>query len=96
MKVKLPADVLAAQMLNSHKRFVDFNSIQQHLAMEMLTTHIEATRKLGTPDSLKAAATDAIFLASIYEQSYEPIPSHTRSASSSLNSDYTSGWAEEL
>lgn len=96
MKVKLPANVLAAQLLSVSPRFTDFADVQRQMAVEMLTIHIEASRKLGTPASLKAAATDAIFMASIYERAYEPIPASYSTASSSLNNSHLSAWAEDL
>lgn len=96
MKVKLPPRVLASQLLGAHQRFVEFSDIQQGLALEMLTTHIEATRKLGTPGSLKAAVTDAIFLASMNETAYEPIPVNTQGITSSLNNLHGAVWAEDL
>ena len=96
MKIKLPARALAAQLLNAHQRFTKFSNEQRLLALNMLTTHIEATRKLGTPGSLKAAATDAIFLASMNETAYEPIPATTHSISSSLSNLHDAIWAEDL
>lgn len=96
MKIKLPARALAAQLLSAHQRFTKFSNEQRLLALDMLTTHIEATRKLGTPGSLKAAATDAIFLASINETAYEPIPDTSHSISSSLNNLHGAIWAEDL
>jgi hypothetical protein len=96
MKVKLPPRVLAAHLLSSHQRFIDFSAMQRGLALEMLTTHIEATRKLGTPGSFKAAVTDAIFLASMNETAYEPIPTNTHSISSSLNNLHGAIWADDL
>ncbi|MBL8204249.1 MAG: hypothetical protein JNM09_08465 [Blastocatellia bacterium] len=96
MKIKLPARTLAVQLLSAHQRFTKFSNEQRLLALDMLTTHIEATRKLGTPGSLKAATTDAIFLASINETAYEPIPVNTHSISSSLNNLHGAIWAEDL
>jgi hypothetical protein len=96
MKVRLPARALAAQLLTAHQRFISFSTEQRLLALDMLTTHIEATRKLGTPGSLKAATTDAIFLASINETAYEPIPSSAHSISSSLNNLHGAIWADDL
>lgn len=96
MKIKIPARALATQLLSAHQRFTRFSNEQRVLAVDMLTTHIEATRKLGTPGSLKAAVTDAIFLASINETAYEPIPTVTQSISSSLNNLHNSVWAEDL
>ncbi len=96
MKIKLPARALATQLLVAHQRFTKFSNEQRLLALDMLTTHIEATRKLGTPGSLKAATTDAIFLASINETAYEPIPVITGSISSSLNNLQGAIWAEDL
>jgi hypothetical protein len=96
MKVKLPARALAAQLLTAHHRFTKFTNEQRLLALDMLTTHIEATRRLGTPGSFKAAVTDAIFMASINETAYEPIPTTTHSISSSLNNLHGAIWAEDL
>lgn len=96
MKVKIPARALATQLLTAHQRFISFTNEQRLLALDMLTTHIEATRKLGTPGSLKAATTDAIFLASLNESAYEPIPDSTVSISSSLNNLHNAIWAEDL
>lgn len=96
MKIKLPARALATQLLTAHQRFTKFSNEQRLLALDMLTTHIEATRKLGTPGSLKAAVTDAIFLASINETAYEPIPVVAGSISSSLNNLHGAIWAEDL
>ena len=96
MKVKLPPRVLASQLLSAHQRFVQFSDLQQGLAMDMLVTHIEATRKLGTPGSFKAAVTDAIFLASMNETAYEPIPVQLHGISSSLNNLHGAVWAEDL
>ncbi|HEX4946058.1 MAG TPA: hypothetical protein VFZ34_05320 [Blastocatellia bacterium] len=96
MKIKLPARALAAQLLNAQQRFASFSNEQRLLALDMLTTHIEATRKLGTPGSYKAATTDAIFMASIHETAYEPIPTAPHSISSSLNNLHGAIWAEDL
>ena len=96
MKIKLPARALATQLLTAHQRFTKFSNEQRVLALDMLTTHIEATRRLGTPGSLKAAVTDAIFLASMNETAYEPIPVITHSISSSLNNLHGAVWAEDL
>lgn len=96
MKVKLPPRVLASQLLSAHQRFANFSDLQRGLALEMLATHIAATRKLGTPGSLKAAVTDAIFLASMNETAYEPIPVNTYGISSSLNNLHGAIWAEDL
>ena len=96
MKVKLPPHVLAYQLLGPHQRFANFSDTQQGLALEMLATHIAATRKLGTPGSFKAAVTDAIFLASMNETAYEPIPINTHGISSSLNNLQGAIWAEDL
>lgn len=96
MKVKLPPRVLASHLLSEHQRFADFSDTQRGLALEMLTTHIAATRKLGTPGSLKAAVTDAILLASMNETAYEPIPANTQTISSSLNNLHGAIWTEDL
>ncbi|HYE73246.1 MAG TPA: hypothetical protein VEF04_07945 [Blastocatellia bacterium] len=108
MKLKLPARDLAIQLLSAHKRFLPsdtctpgcccrhFNNEQRKIAVEMLTTHIEAMRRLGTPGSLKVAATDTIFLASLNERAYEPLPSYTHSASSSLSDAHIAAWTEDL
>lgn len=96
MKIKLPPHALAAQLLNAHQRFLDFSDSQRGLALEMLATHIEATRKLGTPGSFKAAVTDAILLASMNETAYEPIPTSGHSISSSLGNLHGAIWAEDL
>ena len=109
MKVKLPARLLATQLLSVHKEFLSadqcapncrcrhFTEEQRQLAIEMLTTHIEACRRLGTPGSLKAAATDTIFMASLNERAYEPIPAHAfGSTSSSLASPHGESWGEDL
>jgi hypothetical protein len=109
MKSSVPARVLATQLLSVHKQFLSadvcgcsehqcclhFTEAQRHLAIEMLTTHIEATRRMGTPGSLKAAATDTIFMASLNETAYEPIPGRELSAGSSLSGSH-SAWSEEL
>lgn len=96
MKVKMPPRALATQLLGAHPRFMSFSDLQQGLAVEMLTTHIEATRKLGTPGGLKAAVTDAILLASMNETAYEPIPTSAQGISSSLNNLHGAIWAEDL
>jgi hypothetical protein len=110
MKLKLPARDLAVQLLSAHKRFMPadhcncreggdcrhFSDEQRRMAVEMLTTHIEAMRRMGTPGSLKVAATDTIFLASLNERAYEPLPVFTRSASSSLSDAHISAWTEDL
>lgn len=96
MKVNLPPRMLAWQLLGANPRFMNFSNLQQGLALEMLTTHIEATRKLGTPGSLKAAVTDAILLASMNETAYEPIPTSAHGISSSLNNLHGAIWAEDL
>lgn len=108
MKVKMPARLLATQLLSVHKEFLTpeqcaphcrcrhFNDEQRELAVEMLTTHIEACRRLGTPGSLKSAATDTIFMASLNERAYEPIPASSPFASSSLASAHGEAWGEEL
>lgn len=93
---KVPARTLATQLLSSNHRFVHFSEVQQTMALDMLTIHIEATRKMGTPGSLKAATTDAVFMASIYEKAYEPIPVVAGATSSSLNNSYMSAWTDEL
>lgn len=97
MKANIPANLLAAQLLSAHKQFHhQFTDSQRALAVQMLTTHIEATRRLGTPGSLKVAATDTIFMASLNETAYEPIPVHSTSIASSLSDSHTGVWAEEL
>jgi len=110
MKVKLPARALATQLLSAHKRFLPaeqggcrpgctcrhFDDRQRAMALEMLTTHIEASRRLGTPGSLKVAASDTIFLASMNECAYEPLPAFPRSASSSLANANFAAWGDEL
>lgn len=110
MKANIPARTLAARLLSVHKQFLSadrcgctadcncrhFTDAQRELALNMLTTHIEATRRLGTPGSLKAAATDTIFMAAINETAYEPLPVSAPSLSSSLSGSHTGIWAEEL
>lgn len=110
MKASVPARVLATQLLSTHKQFLPaescgcgerkcchhFTDAQRKLAVEMLTTHIEASRRLGTPGSLKAAATDTIFMASLNENAYEPIPGKEMSMGSSLSSSHAGTWSEEL
>ncbi len=110
MKANIPARTLATQLLSNHKQFMPaevygctagcrchhFTDDQRKLAVGMLTTHIEATRRLGTPGSLKAATTDTIFMASINETAYEPIPVYAPSMSSSLADSHCGTWAEEL
>lgn len=108
MKLKLPARELAIQLLSAHKRFLPadhcapkcacrhFSDEQRQMAVEMLTTHIEAMRRMGTPGSLKVAATDTIFLASLNERAYEPLPVYTHSASSSLSDAHIAAWTEDL
>lgn len=93
---KVPARALAAQLLGTNQRFVSFSDLQRDMALEMLTIHIEATRKMGTPGSFKAATTDAIFMASIYERAYEPIPAPMGTTSCSLSNATASAWAEDL
>ncbi|HZS09904.1 MAG TPA: hypothetical protein VFD58_34070 [Blastocatellia bacterium] len=73
-----------------------FTDGQRKLAVDMLTTHIEASRRLGTPVSLKTAATDTIFMASLNETAYEPLPTRTPTMSSSLADSHRGYWAEEL
>jgi hypothetical protein len=108
MKLRLPARELAVQLLSAHKRFMPadncaagcgcrhFTDEQRRMAVDMLTTHIEAMRRMGTPGSLKVAATDTIFLASLNERAYEPLPAYTRSASSSLSDAHIAAWTEDL
>jgi hypothetical protein len=109
VKAKLPARLLATQLLSVHKQFLPaeecvpncrcrhFTEEQRKLAVDMLTTHIEACRRLGTPGSLKAAATDTIFMASLNERAYEPIPVRSAfSAASSLASSHGDSWGEDL
>lgn len=109
MKAKIPAPLLATQLLSVHKQFLPasqcvpncrcrhFTEEQRQLAIEMLTTHIEACRRLGTPGSLKVAATDTIFMASLNERAYEPIPARSlHAASSSLASSHGEAWGDEL
>lgn len=108
MKANIPARTLATRLLSAHKQFLPadacapgcrcrhFTEEQRKLAVEMLTTHIEATRRLGTPGSLKAAATDTIFMASLNETAYEPIPARAPSMASSLSDSHHGVWAEEL
>jgi len=110
VKANIPARTLATRLLSAHKQFLTpdlcgcasgcrchhFTEQQRRLAVEMLTTHIEATRRLGTPGSLKAAATDTIFMASINETAYEPIPVRAPSLASSLSDSHCGTWAEEL
>jgi hypothetical protein len=97
------------QLLSVHKQFLradecvpgcrcrHFSEEQRKLALDMLTTHIEACRRLGTPGSLKAAATDTIFMASLNERAYEPIPVRSAfSASSTLASSQGESWDEDL
>ena len=106
---KIPARLLATELLSAHKQFLPaeecalgcrcrhFTEEQRLLAVEMLTTHIEACRRLGTPGSLKAAATDTIFMASLNERAYEPLPASSFSAaSSSLASPHGESWGEDL
>jgi hypothetical protein len=107
MKAKIPARLLATQLLSLHKEFLPasqcspkcrcrhFTEEQRQLAIEMLTTHIEACRRMGTPENLKVAATDTIFMAAMGERAYEPIPARSRAAFSSLMGSYQS-WREEL
>lgn len=108
MKAKLPARHLATQLLSVHKQFLladqcapncrcrHFTEEQRELAVDMLTTHIEACRRLGTPGSLKAAATDTIFMASLNERAYEPIPDRSVFSSSSLASSQGEVWGNDL
>ena len=108
MRAKLPPRLLATQLLNVHKEFLPasqcvpncrcrhFTEEQRQLAIEMLTTHIEACRRLGAPGSLKTAATDTIFMASLNERAYEPIPARSIFASSSLAASPGEAWGEEL
>jgi hypothetical protein len=108
VKVKLPARLLATQLLSAHKQFLSpnecapncrcrhFTEEQRQLAIEMLTTHIEACRRLGTPGSLKAAATDTLFMASLNERAYEPIPARSAFSSSSLASSQGDAWGEDI
>ena len=108
MKVKLPARLLATQLLSVHKQFIPadqctpncrcrhFSEEQRELAIEMLTTHIEACRRLGTPGSLKVAATDTIFMASLNERAYEPIPTRGVFSSSSLSGSQGEVWGSDL
>ena len=110
MKANIPARTLATQLLSNHKQFMPaetcgcaagsrchhFTDDQRKLAVNMLTTHIEASRRLGTPGSLKTATTDTIFMASLNETAYEPIPARALSISSSLADSHCGTWAEEL
>jgi len=110
VKANLPARTLATRLLSAHKQFLSaemcgcisgcrcqhFTNEQRRLAVEMLTTHIEASRRLGTPGDLKAAATDTIFIASLNETAYEPIPVRGPMMSSSLGASHHGAWAEEL
>lgn len=97
MKVaQIPARDLAAQLLSTNHRFCSFTAAQRTMAIEMLAIHIEASRKLKTPGSLKAATTDAVFMASIYEKAYEPIPATMGATSSSLNTAHCASWTDDL
>ncbi|MFN0123612.1 MAG: hypothetical protein ACKV2V_24185 [Blastocatellia bacterium] len=108
-KANIPARALATRLLAAHKQFLPaeltcatgckcphFDNKQRRDAVKMLTTHIEATRRLGTPGCLKAAATDTIFMVSLNETAYEPLPGFGAAGSSALSEAQAGIWAHEL